>query len=580
MVVIALPVSGILTVKEAASGFGNPVVLLFAGLFIVGEGLFRTGIASTVGQWITAKAGNSQSMLMILLMLVVALISAFMSDTGAVAICIPIALAMAAQVGCSPGQLMIPLAYGSLIGGMLTLIGTPPNLVTSAQMKSLGLEPFGFFEFTPTGLCVLVACMVYMFFIGRHLLPKTTESFGKVKKGHGTLRHLADTYGFGQKLHRLRISPDSSLVNKSLAQAMVHTRYGVTIVGIERTGPFRDKVLPALMETTMKADDVLYVIAPPTDRFVALIEGENLQQRTADANQVQGLNAEIGLAEIMLPQGSEFIGKTPKEAAFRQRYGVSIVGIQSEGALYKEDESERRLEVGDTLLVCGGWAQLRRFEKKSSNIVLVTMPAEVENAPQARHLAPTALVILVGMVLLMTLKIVPSAVAALIAALAMVLTRCVLLEQAYKRLNWQSLILIAGMLPMGLALQKTGGMELIIDLMVDNLGAHGPMAIMAGLFIVTSISSQFISNTATAVLLAPVAAGAASEMGVSPYPMAMTVALAASTAFSTPMASPVCALVVGPGGYRFNDFVKVGVPMQIIAFFVTMLAVPIFFPLR
>ncbi len=575
LVIGVLLLSGLLSPREALAGFGDPVVLLIAGLFVVGESLLRTGVAYAVGNWLMRVAGTSPTRLLVLLMLTVAALSAFMSSTGAVAIFIPIALGLAGKVGLAPSRIMMPMAFAALIGGMLTLIGTPPNLVVSTQLEREGLSPFGFFSFTPIGLLVLAVGMTYLVLIGQRLLPAQKADAGG--QSRISLVELAKAYGIEGRLQRLRIAAQSPLAGQTVADAGLRTRFGLTVLGLQRRHP---SVLPALSHTQLQAGDTLFVVIDDIEDLEGLIDSERLEPLALEDAQKQLLIRDLGAAEVLLTPKSELIGRSLSDSHFRTHYGLTVVGITRKGEPLAENLRETRLEFGDSLLVAGGWKYISALQAERTNFFVLTLPEEMDEVAPNRSRAPVALVILAAMLVIMTLNLVPSVTAVLLAAGALVLTRCLSMNDVYDSINWQSLVLIAGMLPMATALEKTGGVEIIVGALVDGLGETGPIALMAALFVLTSVFSQFISNTATTVLVAPIAVGAAEGLGLSPYPLLMAVAIAASTAFATPVASPVNTLVLGPGGYRFNDFVKVGVPLQLLAMAVTLVAVPVLFPLR
>ena len=579
MVILALMLSGLLSAKEALAGFGDPVVLLIAGLFVVGEGLFRTGVAFAIGNWLMRVGGTSEIRMLILLMLVVAGLSAFMSSTGAVAIFIPVTLNLAAKAGIQPSRLLMPIAFASLIGGMLTLIGTPPNLVVSTQLTREGLEGFGFFEFTPIGLLVLISGISYMVFWGRKLLPEETDENRKSVKNRLSLKDLVEAYEVSDRFHRLGINEDSSIAGMTMAQALLRTRYGVTVLGIERRQHGRTIIMPANTHTKLEKDDIILVVdtAAELDR---MLKTERLDHLEIEREYERTAAQELGLAEVLLTPRSTLIGQTLSKIRFRQRYGLTVLGILRNGKPLEGNLVQTDLFFGDSVLVGGGWRQIELLQAERENFLVLNLPREMDEIAPNRSKAPWALGIIGGMLVLMTFKLVPSVTAVLLAALAMVLARCVSMKNAYASINWESLVLIAGMLPMATALEKTGGIQLIVNGLVGSLGELGPIALMAGLFLLTSIFSQFISNTATTVLVAPIAMIAATNMGIPPYPLLMTAAIAASTAFSTPVASPVNTLVLGPGGYTFNDFVKLGVPLQLLVMVLTLLVVPVLFPLK
>ncbi len=577
MVILTLMLSGLLTPREALAGFSDPVVLLIASLFVVGEGLFRTGIAYQLGNWMLGVAGTGETRLLVLLMMVVAGLSAFMSSTGAVAIFIPVALNLATKARIAPSQLLMPMAFASLIGGMLTLIGTPPNLIVSTQLSKQGLEPFSFFSFTPIGFLILLVGIVYIIFIGRRWLPAETGEQGLVPD-RLSLRELVEAYGLTGQFHRLQLAPTSSLPGKTLGQALLRTRFGVTVLGVERQNRGASAVMPVVLQTTFQSGDTLYLVGNET-QVLNLVDSEQLKPLPLEEQQFSMIAQALGLAEVLLTPRSKLIGHTLAEARFRVRYGLSVLGILRRGELLKDDLIQTPLAFGDSLLMGGGWRQIDLLQQQQQNFLVLNLPREMDEVAPARSKSTWALGIVLAMLGLMAFNLVPSVTAVLLAALAMVLTGCTKMEEVYAAINWQSLVLIAGMLPMATALEKTGGLALLINGLVASLGKLGPLALIAGLFVLTSVFSQFISNTATTVLLAPIAVGAAEIIDISPYPLLMTVALAASTAFATPVASPVNTLVLGPGGYRFNDFVKVGVPLQLLAMVVTLVAVPLLFPL-
>ncbi len=577
LVILALILSGSLTVSEAVAGFGDPLVLLIAGLFVVGEGLVRTGVAYQVGVWLTRLAGASETRLLVLLMLAVAGLGAFMSSTGVVAIFIPVVLGITARLGIGPGRLMMPLAFAALLSGLLTLIATPPNLVINDALRGAGLQPFGFFGITPIGLLALVLGIVYMMTLGRRLLPATPPQTGTAGRRQ-TLLELAESYNLTQQLHRLRLDSDSSLIGETVASAQLRTRYGITIVGVGRQERFTETVSPALANTEFHPADALYVVGPD-EAATALCSAERLSRLLIAESQQRSLVNELGMVEVMLPPDSELIGQTLRQAAFRSHHGLSVLGIRRNRQPLPGNLIEEKLAFGDILLVAGAWKQIALLQGEQKHFLVLGLPAELSDVAPAYRQAPFALAILLAMVLAMTFGLVPNVAAVLLAALAMGLFRCLRMEDAYRSINWPSLVVIAGMLPLAKALQQAGGVTLIADGLVAGLGGFGPLALLAGIFVLAALIGMFISNTATAVLIAPVAIAAAQKLGVSPYPFAMTVAVAASAAFVTPVSSPVNTLVLAPGGYRFNDFVRVGLPLLLLTMVLTLLVTPLLLPL-
>lgn len=576
MVILALSLGGILTPREAVSGFGAPVVLLIAALFIVGEGLFYTGIAFTIGDLIVRVAGNRETGLIVVLMLAVGGLSAFMSSTGAVAVFIPVAVRLATKAELSPSRLLMPMSIGALIGGMLTLIGTPPNLIASEQLEKAGLAPFGFFEFTPIGLAIMAAAIIYVLVIGRHLLPDSTRANAQ-RRDRRTLADLAASYKIDDHMISVTVQAGSPMIGQTVVQACLRTQYGITVFGLERKGKRHSKVLPVLSDTVFAEGDILFAV-DSDNGAAALASGQHVDVIAFDGAAHDFAARDLGLADILLPPNTSLNGQTLTQSRFRQTYDLSVLSIAHKGIPLEGNFAIEPLSFGDTLLVCGSWEQIRALRTQRKDFIVLSFPEEIDENAIGRDRAPLAMLVVTGMLGLMAFKLIPTVMAALLAALAMVLLRCVPVGRIYKAVNWQSLVLIAGMLPMATALEKTGGLALMVDTMMGLVGNGSPVMAMAALFLLTSILSQVISNTATTVLIVPVAFGIAELMGVAPQPLLMTVALSASSAFATPVASPVNTLVLGPGKYRFSDFVKVGLPLQVLVMALTVIVVPLIFP--
>ncbi len=574
MVAMTLAFSGVISVSEVFSGFGNSVVIMIAGLFVVGEGLFRTGVAAAVGQWILNMGGNSEARLLLFLLPVIATLSAFMSSTGAVALLIPVVLSLSRKSGMSPSKLLMPLAFASLVGGMLTLIGTPPNIVASETLLQAGFAPFAFFDFTPIGLAILVFSMFYLIVIGRRLLPNV--DIRNPDQPHPHLHEFAERYGISDQLHLLSVPADSNLIGETVVTAGLRTNYEVTVFGIRRKGRLTSMLLPVTIETIIKKNDVLMVYAD-SKQITSICEAFSLTSEVFPTGLIRKMHNEFGVAEVMLRRGSSLVGKTIKEGRFREKFGLSVIGILRDDEALTTDFDGTALKFADSLLLAGGWNFIEKLNDRRDFIVIET-PAEMVEAPSHASKAPLSLLIMLLMLISMTMGWLPTLTAVMAAALAMVITGCVTMEEAYKSLKPSSLILIACMLPVAIAMEKTGAARLIVDQLVVAFGGGSPMALGAALFIFTSIFSQFISNTATTVLVAPIAISAAQSLGVNPQPYMMMVALAASTAFATPIASPVNTLILAPGKYTFLDFVKVGVPLQIAAMIIALLLTPLIFP--
>ncbi|MBJ9976373.1 SLC13 family permease [Pseudomonas sp. S75] len=573
LVILFLPLSGILTVEQALAGFSDPNVVLIAALFVIGEGLVRTGVAYRIGEWMSERAGRSEARLLVLLMVAVAGLGSVMSSTGVVAIFIPVVLSIAARLKLSPSRLMMPLSFAGLISGMLSLVATPPNVVVHGELVRHGLPGFTFFSFTPFGGVILVLGIGYML-LTRHWLRGDVRKDGR-PESRRTLLDLVVDYKLGGRERRLRIRPHSPLIGHTLGELELRTRHGANVVGIERQHKFTTRVIAADSGTVLHQGDVLLLdLFANHDDLRSLCQSMQLEPLRLKAAYFIDQSQEIGMAEVSLPPGSALIGKNVLQLAFRSRYGLNVVGLRRDRTAVEGQLVEEKLRLGDTLLVIGPWKAVRQLQAEPQDFIVLSLPAEIDQVAPARARAPYALMSLAVMVVLMVSAAVPNVIAALIGCLLMGAGRCIDMNSAYRAIHWQSLVLIVGMLPFALALQQTGGIDLAVTGLVDLLGDAGPTAILACLFILTALIGLFISNTATAVLMAPVAISTAQQLGMSPYPFAMTVALAASAAFMTPVSSPVNTLVLGPGHYRFADFVRVGVPFTLLVIGVSLVMVP------
>jgi di/tricarboxylate transporter len=573
LVILVLPLSGILSVEQALAGFSDPNVVLIAALFVIGEGLVRTGIALRIGEWMSERAGNSEARLLVLLMLAVAGLGSVMSSTGVVAIFIPVVLSIAARLKLSPSRLMMPLSFAGLISGMLSLVATPPNVVVHSELVRHGQVGFSFFSFTPFGLVVLVLGIGYML-LTRHWLKGEVRKDGRTETRR-TLLDLVLDYKLSGRERRLRIRPHSPLIDHTLGELALRTRHGANVIGIERQHKFTTRVISADSATLLQQGDILLLdLFANRDDLRNLCQTMRLEPLHFKAAYFIDQSQELGMAEVSLPPGSQLIGKSILELAFRTRYDLNVVGLRRDQLAIDEQLVEEKLRMGDTLLVVGPWKAVRQLQAKPRDFLVLSLPAEVDQVAPARTKAPLALLSLAVMVALMVSGLVPNVLAALIGCLLMGAGRCIDMNSAYRAIHWQSLVLIVGMLPFALALQKTGGIDWVVSGLVNVLGGAGPQAMLACLFALTAVIGLFISNTATAVLMAPVAVSTAQQLGLSPSPFAMTVALAASAAFMTPVSSPVNTLVLGPGQYRFADFVKVGVPFTLLVMAVTVVMVP------
>ncbi|WP_275553891.1 SLC13 family permease [Mixta sp. Marseille-Q2659] len=578
LVIVAFVLSGTLTLQEATIGFSDPNVILIAALFVIGEGLVRTGVALQTGEWLMKIAGNSESKMIFWLMLTVAGLGAFMSSTGVVAIFIPVVLSVAAKIGSSPARLMMPLSVAALISGMMTLVATPPNLVVNSELQREGLDGFSFFAVTPVGLVVLVLGIGYML-VARYWLASSPSDSAAGTTRRRNFRDLIREYRLSGRARRLAIRPESPLIGHRLDDLKLREKHGANVVGLERWRKFRRVMVPVTGETTFRAGDVLLIDMSAAEIDLRQFCSEQLlEPMILRGDYFSDRARDVGMAEVSLIPDSELLGKSVRELGFRQRYGLSVIGIRRRNSILEGALADETLESGDILLVIGDWRRIQQLQQQKRDLLLLALPAEIDEAVPAHSQAPHALFCLALMVALMITDVIPGPIAAIIACLLMGKFRCIDMESAYKAIHWPGLILIAGMMPFALALQKTGGVALAVQGLMDIAGGKGPHIMLLCLFILCATIGLFISNTATAVLMAPIGVAAAQQMGVSPYPFTMIIAIAASAAFMTPVSSPVNTLVLGPGGYRFVDFVKIGVPFTLVVMVVSVLLVPLLFP--
>ncbi len=575
-VIVAFVLSGTLTLPEAFSGFSDPNVILIAALFIIGDGLVRTGVATVVGTWLVKMAGSSEIKMLVLLMITVAGLGAFMSSTGVVAIFIPVVLSVSMHMQTSPSRLMMPLSFAGLISGMMTLVATPPNLVVNSELLREGLHGFSFFSVTPLGVVVLALGIVYIL-VMRFMLKG--DAPGQQAGKRRTFRDLIREYRLTGRARRLAIRPGSPMVGQRLDDLKLRERYGANVIGVERWRRFRRVIVNVNGVSEFRARDVLLIDMSAAEVDLREFCAEQLLEPMVLRGEYFSDQAlDVGMAEISLIPESELIGKSVREIAFRTRYGLNVVGLKRDGVALEGSLADEPLLMGDIILVVGNWKLISQLGQKGRDFVVLNMPVEVSEASPAHSQAPHAIFCLVLMVALMLTDEIPNPIAAIIACLLMGKFRCIDAESAYKAIHWPSIILIVGMMPFALALQKTGGVSLVVQGLMDIGGGYGPYMMLGCLFVLCAAIGLFISNTATAVLMAPIALAAAKSMGVSPYPFAMAVAMAASAAFMTPVSSPVNTLVLGPGNYSFSDFVKLGVPFTLIVMAVCIVMIPMLFP--
>ena len=587
---IVLMVSGILTPDEALSGFSNSVVIMMVGLFVVGGAIFQTGLAKMISGRIMRLAGDSELRLFLLVMAVTSAIGAFVSNTGTVALMLPIVVSLAAKAHVNASRLLMPLAFASSLGGMLTLIGTPPNLVIQDALTSAGLEPLSFFSFTPVGLACIVVGTAVLLPLSKWFLDKRADKDKDERAKVKSLEQLVDEYRIADNLSRYTVGHDSKIKGKTIVELDIHNRYGLTVLEVRRETSRQKGLLKSVNQmlagphTVLQENDIIYVTGEKesAQRFADEYALLAPVKPTSGADGQGGLDFyDIGMAEIVLMPTSQLVNRRVKESGFRSKYGINIVGIRRKGEYIMDDLADLHLHSGDVLLVQGTWASISRLGNEEEKWVVLGQPLEEAAKVTLDYKAPMAACIMLIMIAFMVFDFIPIApvTAVMIAAVLMVLTGCFRnVEAAYKTINWESVVLIAAMMPMSVALEKTGASAMISQSLVSGLGAFGPFVLLAGIYFTTSLLTMFISNTATAVLMAPIAMSSATQIGLSPYPFLFAVALGASMCFASPFSTPPNALVMQAGRYKFMDYVKVGLPLQVIIGIVMVFLLPLLFP--
>jgi len=581
---------GILTPTEALSGFSNSVVIMMVGLFVVGGAIFQTGLAKMISGRIMKLAGDSELRLFMLVIAVTAFIGAFVSNTGTVALMLPIVVSLAVKSKINASRLLMPLAFASSLGGMLTLIGTPPNLVIQDALTEAGYEPLSFFSFTPIGLVGLAVGVVVLLPLSRWFLSKRGEDGNGGRRKTKSLEQLVREYHLADNLLRIVVEHGSAIVGKTVLELDIHARYGLTVLEVRRETARQKGLLKNVNQklagpsTVLKEDDIIYLTGGK-DKAQRFAQDYSLRLMENGQKDGEGQTAldfyDIGIAEIVLLPTSRLVGSQLRESGFRSKYGINVMGIRRKGEYIMHGLATERLHSGDVLLVQGTWAAVSKLSNEEEDWVVLGQPLEEAAKVTLDYKAPVAAVIMLLMIAMMVFDFIPIApvTAVMIAGVLMVLSGCFRnVEAAYNTINWESIVLIAAMMPMSVALEKTGASALISHTLVSELGSYGPMALLAGIYFTTSLLTMFISNTATAVLMAPIAMTSAIEAGLSPYSFLFAVTLGASMCFASPFATPPNALVMHAGRYTFMDYVKVGLPLQLIIGVVMVFVLPLFFP--
>ena len=746
LVLASLALTGLVSPAEALSGFSNTAVITVWAVLILSGALSRTGIATQIGHRVLKLSGNSQVRLLFLIMLTAGVLSGFMNSIGVASLFLPVVIDIARSTKIPPSRLLLPLAFASLLGGLTTLIGTPPNLLVSEALRQAGLEPFQMFDFTPIGVIVMITGILFMILVGRRLLPdqdiaratlggssqdyrnlydirermvilqmpKDSVLVGKtlsqsrlgsvlglnviaiIRSGsiklapsantilqvddkllvEGRLDQLSELYGRQHlilenesfsveemvsgdiNIVEIQLRAESNLVGKTLRDIDFRAKYGVIILAVRRgTRTLRTniEIIPLMAEDILlvqghqnqldnlatisglfiskpkgfeiyQLEERMMVVDIPPDSFLVgktliesrlgdafglgvlgivrsgetqlmpsaterLLAGDTLlvKGRKEDLQMVEGLqhleiekasppdledlvSDEIGLVEMVLSPHTTLVGKTLRELHFRVKYGLNVLAIWREGRSYRSNLRDMQLRFGDALLLYGPREKLRFLGSEPDFLVLSGEAQE----PHRSNKALTAVLIMVGVLTSVILGWTNIAIAAVTGVVLMVLTGCVTMEEAYRYIEFKAIFLIAGMLPLGTALERTGTANLLADGMVTVLGSFGPVVVTGGLFLLAALASQVMPNPAVVVLLAPIALDTAKDLGISPYPLMMALAISASAAFLSPVGHPANVLVMGPGGYRFSDYIRVGLPLTLVVLIVSLIFLPLF----
>ncbi|MDE6285892.1 MAG: SLC13 family permease [Muribaculaceae bacterium] len=581
---LVLTVAGIISVPEALSGFSNPIVVMMVGLFVVGGAVFRTGLAASISGRLIRLAGNSPTRLYFLVMGVTAAIGAFVSNTGTVALMMPIVVSMCATARTNAARLLMPLAFASSMGGMLTLIGTPPNLVVAELWEETGGRPLGFFGFAPAGLVCLVAGTLILLPLARRFLGRDEAAPDKRAAGK-SLSQLVKEYGLTADMHVVEVDRHGAATGRTLGQVDLRSRFDVDVTELRRGGTRHGLLRGVSQEsagpdTLLRAGDLLYVRGNEENvRRMAVACGMTLLSDRVDRADMRFYD--VGLAEVVLMPSSSVAGRTVADVGLRRLFGVSVLGLRRGTRVIRDDLADVVLHSGDVLLVQGSWEAIASLGNHPEAWVVLGSPEKRAENVTIDYKAPVAAAIMLLMVLAMVFDFIPVSpvVAVLSAAVLTVLTGCFRnVEAAYRTINWESVVLIAAMMPMSFALEKTGVTALVSRTLVDWLGGAGPMALMGGIYLTTAVLTMFISNTATAVLVAPIAVSSAVAVGASPLPFLMAVTFAASMCFASPFSTPPNALVMPAAQYRFIDYIKVGLPLQLAIGVIMVLVLPLIYP--
>lgn len=555
-VLVFLAVTRLLSVPEALSGFSSPAVITVGAVLVISHGLVQSGVAGVIGGAILRVAGDDEARILLLVMASAGVMSAFMNDVGATAVLVPAVIDIGRRAKISPSKLLIPLSFATLLGGSTTLIGTPPNILVNDYLASRGLHPFNFFDFAPVGIVTAMAGLIFMLLVGRRLLPIRPSAHDLRRTFHRPMAQ-PEAYRLEDRLFRLRIPRGSSLDGKSIGQSHFRKAFHLSIVAILRKGKTR---LAPDTSDTLRSGDVLLVKGGAEK--VARLEREHKVELEAPAHvDLDDLESkDVAVIEAILAPHSDLVGKALREMRFREKYGLNGLAIWRKGQAIRVGVAEEPLQFGDALLMQGPRSNLEGLQADGDFVVL-----DAEYAPKQRpHKAPYAIGALAVTVILAMLGMLPISIAVLVGAGLMIFSGCLTVREAYRSIDWPVIFLIAGTLPAGIAMDKSGAAQVLAE-HIMNFTYGQPSATLFGVLTLVLLLSQILPNKAIVVLMAPIAVSVAQKVGGDPRIFLLGVGVAASMAFVTPISHPANMLVMGPGGYRFTDYIKVGLPLGLLS---------------
>ena len=558
-VLVALLLFGSIRPEQALLGFANQATATIAAVFVVSAGLVRTGLINWIALHMDKLAGKGEPLLILLLCLVAAVLSAFIVNTAVVAIFIPIAIVLAKNRKIPASRVLIPLSFASQFGGVCTVIGTSTNMLVNGIAVSQGLKPFNFFEFAPLGLVMVAVGIAYLIVTSRWLLPK--------RRGE---QEQVDKYRLADYLAEFQVLGSSPLVGRVWGQSEIKREVKVELANLMR----EDKVVTRPANTKIRPGDLLLLHG----NLVEIIDLEKKYGleiiKSVKVRDQQLSSSETQLIEALIPPRSNLIGATLQASDFFRRYKASILAIQRRGRILKERLGDIELNDGDTLLLQGQRSDISRL-MNSVNIIVTN---ELSELYFRRDRAIAALMVTLTMVCLAVFNIVPIMVAAIIGGVGMILTRCLTIEEAYSAIDWKIIFLLGGIIPLGLALEQSGAIQLLADTVLKPFLASGSTLLLAATYLVTAILTAFMSNNATAIILVPFAVGLAGFINVDPRPFLVAITFAASTSFATPIGYQTNTMVYSPGGYRFTDFTRIGLPLNILFLILSVVLIPLIWP--